>query len=174
MTPLFDTPHPGSAHPLPQGERITTHGFTIIELLVVVLIIAILAAVALPQYNKTVEKARVAEAITILNALDKAQQACVLERTGEEECTGMAFWQNAIFEPPTALSEECLQTSPCLRLKNWEVSSEDGFYAWRIKNGEPTGAYLWQSDYFSKIWEDEPGIGCDDARDPGYCSSIGM
>ena len=61
-------------------EKHTRRGFTLIELLVVVLIIGILAAIALPQYQKTVEKARIAEAISIGNSLQKAIDVYILEK----------------------------------------------------------------------------------------------
>ncbi len=67
--------------------------FTLIELLVVVLIIGILAAVALPQYQKSVAKSKVAQLQILLNAALKASNIELMEKGVRTH-----DWNNIAFE----------------------------------------------------------------------------
>ena len=68
-----------------------TKAFTLIELLVVVLIIGILAAVALPQYNKAVKKSHLTQWHTYVNAYMKAIDVWVLSNGGYPEGVSYAI-----------------------------------------------------------------------------------
>ena len=50
-------------------KRLNNKGFTLIEVLIVVIIIAVLAGLAVPIFRGTVEKSRKAEALGVLSAL---------------------------------------------------------------------------------------------------------
>src|SRR5690625_2619437 len=64
----------------------TQQGFTLIELMIVVAIIGILAAVAIPQYQNYIAKSQVSRVMAETGALRTAIEACLMEGTEAEEC----------------------------------------------------------------------------------------
>jgi prepilin-type N-terminal cleavage/methylation domain-containing protein len=86
-------------------------GFTLIEMLVVVLIIGILAAIALPQYQYAVFKTRMKEAETYMSTVHNARLLYKLS-TGNE---ATKFEQLEITLPP-----KCEVYTPALSWGGWQ------------------------------------------------------
>ena len=76
-------------------------GFTLIELLVVVLIIGILAAIALPQYQKAVWKSRAAELEALAGSLKTAREVYIMENS-----ISPAHFDELVLDFPCTISAE--------------------------------------------------------------------
>ncbi|MEC8849552.1 MAG: prepilin-type N-terminal cleavage/methylation domain-containing protein [Pseudomonadota bacterium] len=61
-------------------------GFTLIELMIVVAIIGILAAIAIPAYQDYVRKARFAESVSVSNGYKTAVTECLNDTGGLDAC----------------------------------------------------------------------------------------
>ena len=65
-------------------------GFTLIELMIVIAIIGILAAVAVPQYSQYTKRARFAEVVTAAAPLKTGVEVCVQTNSSLAECDTFA------------------------------------------------------------------------------------
>jgi type IV pilus assembly protein PilA len=71
-------------------NRTAQTGFTLIELMIVVAIIGILAAVALPAYSKYMDKAKFSEVMLATQAAKTAVEICAQDKGAVTTCSGTA------------------------------------------------------------------------------------
>ena len=64
----------------------TQKGFTLIELMIVIAIIGILAAVAVPQYGQYTKRAKFGEVISSTNVIKTAISVCLNEENDMGNC----------------------------------------------------------------------------------------
>ena len=102
-----------------------------------------------------------------------AQQECVLRMGNIENCQGPHYWDNSSFEPPTELTDDCIEFSPCFKTTYWEYWAEDFLYAARMKNNEIIATLyigLMDENHNSSV----TNIMCTNWMEEDYCQKIGM
>ena len=143
-------------------------GFTLIELLVVVLIIGILVAVAVPQYQKAVDKARVAEVMPLVKNVKALQEVYFLHHGDyAANCEELGI---------------DLPSGTFFNTSHW-IEDNDGNFMVRCTSTKATGILLNSShenaiayaQYYDKIEEEAGKITCwarNESRYKQFCHSV--
>ena len=148
-------------------KNVNKKGFTLIELLVVVLIIGILAAVALPQYFKAVEKSRATEALSVMGSLASAMERARLVRSDN---TYPANFEELDIQFANYGTDE-VATGPTLTTNSFLITHTGG----AVDAGQAVAVRQNSGNAYSITKHYQSGIvECADANSSGICASLGL
>jgi type II secretion system protein G len=146
-------------------------GFTLIELLVVVLIIGILAAIALPQYFKAVEKSRATEALSIMGSLSAAMERARLVDSNNKYPTTLAN-----LDIQFANKDGSAATASTITTKNFTLTvsgdSTTNGQVQAVRSG--SSGYTITRNYYSGQVTCSDTTGGSGASVSGICASLGL
>jgi len=134
----------------------TQNGFTLIELIMVMIILGVLAAVAIPRYLDTIENAEQASEDAVISNIRGALENHAIHKLLD---SGRRIWPDNPFD---ALSEQP------------QTYTEDGTWAdtdqeWTFVDGDPAYITHQRSDNTRFKWEYDKGINTGtDADTTGY------
>ncbi|MGB2579378.1 prepilin-type N-terminal cleavage/methylation domain-containing protein [Elusimicrobium simillimum] len=138
-----------------QSCRSLTKGFTLIEMLVVVLIIGILAGIALPQYTKSVERARASEAVIAVAGMGRAMKIWAMEK-GLKPNVVPCNWHSSLRPTMRQLAVEYEATSKYFNYQIFNCPVIGGPEARRIKSDVNESYVIWFDYNTSKVYCSAP------------------
>ena len=112
----------------------TNKGFTLIELIMVMIILGIMAAVAIPRYLETIEKSEIAAEDAVVNKIMVALEAYAQNKLVTE---GRRYWPDNPFDALTTKPQTyTLDGTPCDVDNEWTyvVDASDGTYTGYISH----------------------------------------
>ena len=134
----------------------TSPGFTLMELLVVVIIIGILASISLPWYYKAVEKARAVEAKEIIDTVYKAEEMYYMINGSYA-----SHFEELDVDIPWADTSEVWGNwfSAAKKNNRWVINMEKGTNSnVSIVIGRPSGQYVGAGFLYQMICTNYPDI----------------
>jgi len=148
----------------------TQKGFTLIELMIVVAIIGILAAVAIPQYQNYISKSQVSRVMAETGAIRTAVESCMMDGVDEADCNIGWTYSNLIGDGVDVGEQENLTVTYDLDDGSAEIEATFGGNAssairgktltWTRVDNEEDNAGAWECD--TDVDDKYRPVGCGD------------
>lgn len=100
-------------------------GFTLIEIVIVIVIVGVLSTLALPRFFTTIEFARSLEAMNMMAAIKRAASRCSIMGGTGIDYTNCVTFQSLALEPPGLIpGTHFCYSAPTLNVNLWQIVAE--------------------------------------------------